>query len=329
MADELDTDAMLQRFRDRAHAVKTRPCRRWPARSAPSSSSRRRTTTRTSPSSAMPRPPSRTASSTLRVDLRPPTRRRRLTIGSPATGSTRRSPAIDAGQRRRPERARRRRRRAAQGAGPRRADDGLGAAARSRRRRGPAAGRPGPPPPALGARPAATTPTAGPATCAGARRSRPATPRRSGPSCRRRATAPTTSTGCSRSSARSTSGTDPAVQTHEDALCLTFLQTQFAELADKLGDDRTVEVVRKTLAKMSDQGRTEALALALSPWRSRWWNGPWPRADRLIPGRWRPMRRGAVKHRPRPLTAAWLRVEEDAWRVRPVVPRTRTPRSSA
>jgi len=25
MADQLDTDAMLQRFRDRAHAVKTRP----------------------------------------------------------------------------------------------------------------------------------------------------------------------------------------------------------------------------------------------------------------------------------------------------------------
>ena len=58
---------------------------------------------------------------------------------------------------------------------------------------------------------------------------------------------------------------DPVVQTHEDALCLTFLQTQFAELADRLGDDKTVDVVRKTLAKMSDQGRTEALALAMSP----------------------------------------------------------------
>jgi hypothetical protein len=59
--------------------------------------------------------------------------------------------------------------------------------------------------------------------------------------------------------------TDPAAQTHEDALCLTFLQTQFDDLAAKLGDDHTVEVLRKTLAKMSDQGRTEALALALSP----------------------------------------------------------------
>ncbi len=59
--------------------------------------------------------------------------------------------------------------------------------------------------------------------------------------------------------------TDPATQTHEDALCLTFLQTQFSELAARLGDERTVPVVRKTLAKMSDQGRAEALALPLSP----------------------------------------------------------------
>ncbi len=59
--------------------------------------------------------------------------------------------------------------------------------------------------------------------------------------------------------------TDPATQTHEDALCLTFLQTQFSELADKLGDDKTVDVVRKTLAKMSDAGRTQALGLVLDP----------------------------------------------------------------
>lgn len=59
--------------------------------------------------------------------------------------------------------------------------------------------------------------------------------------------------------------TDPATQTHEDALCLTFMQTQFAELGDRLGEDKSVEVVRKTLAKMSDRGRTEALALPLGP----------------------------------------------------------------
>jgi len=58
---------------------------------------------------------------------------------------------------------------------------------------------------------------------------------------------------------------DPQVQTHEDALCLVFLQTQFTELADRLGDDKTVEVLRRTLAKMSPRGRSEALELGLSP----------------------------------------------------------------
>ena len=50
-------------------------------------------------------------------------------------------------------------------------------------------------------------------------------------------------------------------QVHEDALCLVFLTTQFDELADKLGDDRTVDVLARTLAKMGDRGRAAALAL--------------------------------------------------------------------
>lgn len=58
--------------------------------------------------------------------------------------------------------------------------------------------------------------------------------------------------------------TDPQVQAHEDALCLVFLQTQFSDLADRLGDDKTVEVVRRTIAKMSPRGRREALELSLS-----------------------------------------------------------------
>ena len=60
-------------------------------------------------------------------------------------------------------------------------------------------------------------------------------------------------------------GTDPAVQTHEDALCLVFLRTQFDDLADQLGDDHTVEVLRKTLDKMSELGRRTALDQPLSP----------------------------------------------------------------
>jgi hypothetical protein len=56
---------------------------------------------------------------------------------------------------------------------------------------------------------------------------------------------------------------DPAVQTHEDALCLVFLQTQLGELARQLGGDKAPEVLRKTLQKMSPRGRTEARSLAL------------------------------------------------------------------
>jgi len=57
---------------------------------------------------------------------------------------------------------------------------------------------------------------------------------------------------------------DPQVQTHEDALCLVFLQTQFTALADRLGDDKTVEVLQRTLVKMGPRARSEALDLALS-----------------------------------------------------------------
>lgn len=53
-------------------------------------------------------------------------------------------------------------------------------------------------------------------------------------------------------------GRDPQVQTHEDALCLAFLEGQFDDVADQLGDDHTIEVLRKTAVKMSP----EALALA-------------------------------------------------------------------
>ena len=54
-------------------------------------------------------------------------------------------------------------------------------------------------------------------------------------------------------------GTDPDVQTFEDAVSLTFIQTQFVSTADKLGDDdKMVDVVAKTLRKMSPSGRAAA-----------------------------------------------------------------------
>lgn len=60
-------------------------------------------------------------------------------------------------------------------------------------------------------------------------------------------------------------GRDPQVQTHEDALCLVFLEQQFADLATQLGDERTVEVLRRTAAKMSPAALSLASGLPMSP----------------------------------------------------------------
>jgi len=59
--------------------------------------------------------------------------------------------------------------------------------------------------------------------------------------------------------------TDPVVQTHEDALCLVFLQTQLTPVAGRLGHDPTVEVLAKSIRKMSPAGRAAAAGLELDP----------------------------------------------------------------
>lgn len=59
-------------------------------------------------------------------------------------------------------------------------------------------------------------------------------------------------------------GRDPAVQTHEDALCLVFLETQFDELAGQMGEDKTIDVLRKTAKKMSPTGLEAVGELPLS-----------------------------------------------------------------
>jgi hypothetical protein len=56
---------------------------------------------------------------------------------------------------------------------------------------------------------------------------------------------------------------DPEVQALEDALCLVFVETQFGELAAQLGEEHMVEVVAKTLRKMTLEGRSAALGLPL------------------------------------------------------------------
>ncbi len=56
---------------------------------------------------------------------------------------------------------------------------------------------------------------------------------------------------------------DPEVQTLEDALCLVFLETGFTDLRHEQGDDKTADILRKTIKKMSPAGQTFALTLDL------------------------------------------------------------------
>jgi hypothetical protein len=58
-------------------------------------------------------------------------------------------------------------------------------------------------------------------------------------------------------------GADPAVQVHEDALCLVFLETQLASTADRLGDEKIVDVIKKTVAKMSASGLAQVATIPM------------------------------------------------------------------
>jgi hypothetical protein len=58
--------------------------------------------------------------------------------------------------------------------------------------------------------------------------------------------------------------TDPEVQALEDAMCLVFLETQFDDLAGRLDHDHMVDVLRKTMRKMSDAALTLVATLPLS-----------------------------------------------------------------
>ena len=58
-------------------------------------------------------------------------------------------------------------------------------------------------------------------------------------------------------------GSDPEVQTFEDAVSLTFLETELRSVLDRLADDaKAADIVAKTLAKMSAAGREQAAAVA-------------------------------------------------------------------
>ena len=58
-------------------------------------------------------------------------------------------------------------------------------------------------------------------------------------------------------------GSDPEVQTFEDAVSLTFLETELHSVLGRLDDDvKAADIVAKTLAKMSAAGREQAVAVA-------------------------------------------------------------------
>jgi hypothetical protein len=58
---------------------------------------------------------------------------------------------------------------------------------------------------------------------------------------------------------------DPESRLLEDALCLVFLEFQFAALARKMDDAKIVNAVQKTWKKMTPAAQAQALALPLGP----------------------------------------------------------------
>src|SRR6267378_284415 len=54
---------------------------------------------------------------------------------------------------------------------------------------------------------------------------------------------------------------DPETRALEDALCLVFLEHQFADLAAKTAEDKMINAVQKTWKKMTEQARAKALEL--------------------------------------------------------------------
>jgi hypothetical protein len=50
----------------------------------------------------------------------------------------------------------------------------------------------------------------------------------------------------------------------EDALCLVFLETQFAETTAKTGDEKMIGILQKTWRKMTPQAQQIALTIPMS-----------------------------------------------------------------
>jgi len=57
--------------------------------------------------------------------------------------------------------------------------------------------------------------------------------------------------------------TDPESKTLEDVICLVFLKYYFAGFAKKHDEEKVIDIVRKTWAKMTEDGHDAALKLPL------------------------------------------------------------------
>jgi hypothetical protein len=51
----------------------------------------------------------------------------------------------------------------------------------------------------------------------------------------------------------------------EDALCLIFLETQFAETTAKTGDEKMIGILQKSWRKMTPQAQQIALTIPMTP----------------------------------------------------------------
>jgi hypothetical protein len=59
--------------------------------------------------------------------------------------------------------------------------------------------------------------------------------------------------------------TDPESRVLEDALCLVFLEHQFADLAARTAEDKVINALRKSWKKMTPAAHAEAVKLSFGP----------------------------------------------------------------
>jgi len=58
---------------------------------------------------------------------------------------------------------------------------------------------------------------------------------------------------------------DTEAQALEDVTCLVFLEHYFEDFANKHAEEKVIDILRKTWAKMSEEGQAAARTLALAP----------------------------------------------------------------